>query len=65
MLCLSLAFLVAMPTASLKALAYDDAEDFEDANIIKGDVYSTDVTDLKRVSVTNPDIADISDATAT
>ena len=37
----------------------------ETAEIMIGDVYTTDVSGLKRVSVANPEIADITDANAT
>lgn len=44
-----------------KAKTYDESQDIE---MVKGDLQSVKVKNLARVSITNPDIADISDATA-
>jgi len=42
-----------------EAKIYDDSQDLE---MVKGDLQSVKVKNLSRVSITNPDIADISDA---
>jgi TonB family protein len=42
-----------------EAKIYDDSQDIE---MVKGDLQSVKVKNLSRVSITNPDIADISDA---
>ena len=46
------------------AASFDSDEGAEEAQIIKGDVFTMSVKNLQRVSISDPEIADISDAKA-
>ena len=60
LMCLGLAVCllpISVPTAAASAL-----NTFEEVQILKGDVYTIPAKGLQRVSITDPNIADISDA---
>ncbi len=62
-LCLTLALSLTGPALPVAVFAQSEEEVKQDTiQIIKGDIYSYTVSNLTRVSVTDPEIADISDA---